>query len=294
MVDKYKRIHFSHLRKENGVVTSLLLTVLLLTHRLLHKSSQIKLCLYLLPLAININVWGQNHWTPDSFFSQSVNPYNGSNYPTTKFGTKITFTAYHPPLAKPKISSSFGYRSSFQRKHWGVDFATPMKSKVFASDQGVVRIVGYEKSGYGNYIVLRHDNGLETIYGHLSKALVRKGDKVSSGQVIALSGNTGRSTGPHLHYEIRFLGVPLNPANIVDFKTNKLRYPPKYFTSADYNYFTRKNQRYLSHLRTQRSPLTGSVYDVAKALDTPLELLCELNGIPETMKIKKGRLLRLP
>ena len=75
----------------------------------------------------------------------------------------------------------------------------------------------YERRGYGKYVVIRHDNGLETVYGHLSKQLVEENQLVKAGEVIGLGGNTGRSTGSHLHFETRFLGIAINPIYMFDF-----------------------------------------------------------------------------
>ncbi|MDE5785189.1 MAG: M23 family metallopeptidase, partial [Duncaniella sp.] len=76
----------------------------------------------------------------------------------------------------------------------------------------------YERKGYGHYVVMRHENGLETVYGHLSRTLVKPNQYVKAGEPIALGGNTGRSTGPHLHFETRYLGRAINPAEIIDFE----------------------------------------------------------------------------
>lgn len=116
-----------------------------------------------------------------------------------------------------KVTSSYGYRPRFRRMHRGIDLNLQTGDTVRAAFNGIVRIVNYEKNGYGKYVVLRHDNGIETVYGHFSKHLVQREQLVIAGQPIGLGGNTGRSTNPHLHFEIRYLGLPLNPATIIDF-----------------------------------------------------------------------------
>lgn len=128
---------------------------------------------------------------------------------------KLEFLA-KPSLwpAKGYINSGFGRRSSpFGRGgdfHKGVDIKVPMRSPVIAAGAGRVTTVGY-MHGYGLRVVVSHDYGLETVYAHLNKALVNEGDAVKRGQLIALSGNSGRTTGPHLHYEVRTNGTPVNP-----------------------------------------------------------------------------------
>jgi len=86
-----------------------------------------------------------------------------------------------------------------------------------------VRIQRYNPGGFGNYVLIRHYNGLETIYGHLSEALVVRNQTVRAGQVIAFGGSTGRSTGPHLHFETRLMGQAFNPARIIDFESFQLK-----------------------------------------------------------------------
>jgi hypothetical protein len=118
-----------------------------------------------------------------------------------------------------KISSGFGYR--WGRPHAGVDIELHTGDTVNAAFDGVVRMSRWYY-GYGNCVVIRHHNGLETLYGHLSKRIVNPGDLVNAGQVIGLGGSTGYSTGPHLHFETRFMGKAFNPQNFIDFKTDSL------------------------------------------------------------------------
>ena len=140
--------------------------------------------------------------------------YAGLTVPLHK---DIDVTGYVAPV-KGKLVSAFGYRPRFGRMHRGVDLDLNVGDTVVAAFDGRVRITKYERRGYGYYVVLRHDNGLETVYGHLSRFLVKPDQYVKAGQPIALGGNTGRSTGPHLHFETRFMGIALNPASIIDFE----------------------------------------------------------------------------
>lgn len=115
-----------------------------------------------------------------------------------------------------RISSQFGYRDQFNRMHYGIDIAMCVGDTVQAPMPGVVGKVAYDK-GYGRFVVILHDNGLETRYAHLSKTLVMIGQRIETGDAIALSGNTGHSTGPHLHLETRYRGLPLDPNTVFDF-----------------------------------------------------------------------------
>lgn len=101
--------------------------------------------------------------------------------------------------------------------HNGLDLKVNIGDTIVSAFDGKVRIVKYERRGYGKYVVIRHDNGLETIYGHLSKQLVEENQLVKAGEPIGLGGNTGRSTGSHLHFETRFLGIAINPIYMFDF-----------------------------------------------------------------------------
>ena len=129
---------------------------------------------------------------------------------------KIDLRHFTMPTTSRVITSNFGSR--WGRQHKGLDIKVYIGDTIRAAFSGKVRIVRYEGGGYGKYIVIRHNNGLETIYGHLSKQLVDENQEVRAGDVIGLGGNTGRSTGSHLHFETRLCGVALNPALMFDFR----------------------------------------------------------------------------
>jgi len=128
---------------------------------------------------------------------------------------KINLQGFHMPTTSRTVTSGFGRR--WGRMHKGLDIKVYIGDTIRAAFSGKVRIVRYEARGYGNYVVIRHNNGLETVYGHMSKQLVRENQMVRAGQPIGLGGNTGRSTGSHLHFETRLCGVALNPALMFDF-----------------------------------------------------------------------------
>ena len=131
---------------------------------------------------------------------------------------RINLRHFCMPTPSRVVTSNFGYRASFGRQHKGMDIKVYVGDTIRAAFSGKVRIVRYDGGGYGKYIVIRHNNGLETIYGHLSKQLVEENEEVRAGDVIGLGGNTGRSTGSHLHFETRLCGVALNPALLFDFR----------------------------------------------------------------------------
>lgn len=145
--------------------------------------------------------------------SRSVNPFKEKDVPDRYV---INVTGYAMPVMGP-VTSGYGYRPKFGRMHKGVDLRLKMNEPVVAAFDGKVRVVNYEAKGYGNYVIIRHPNGLETVYGHLNKHMVKEGQTVKAGETIGLGGSTGRSTGPHLHFETRFMGYAINPAAIFDF-----------------------------------------------------------------------------
>ncbi len=136
--------------------------------------------------------------------------YKGTKDPPPKMGTG---NLVHP-TSRGVVTSEFGWR--WGRRHTGIDIGLNVGSSVKAADGGVVTFAGYSSS-YGRYIIIDHGGNVTTLYAHNSSLLVSKGDKVYQGQLIAYSGNTGYSTGPHLHFEVRLNGVPQNPRHYVNF-----------------------------------------------------------------------------
>ena len=131
---------------------------------------------------------------------------------------RIDLTGFVMPTTNTRITDVFGYRRRRGRRHNGLDIKVQKGDTIYAAFDGKVRITSYQRRGYGHYVVIRHNNGLETVYAHLSKKLVIEEQNVKAGQPIGLGGNTGRSTGSHLHFETLFCGTPLNPALMFDFE----------------------------------------------------------------------------
>ena len=121
------------------------------------------------------------------------------------------------------VTSKVGYRKRFRRNHNGVDLVGHIGDTIYACFDGKVRMSDYQARGYGKVIVIRHYNGLETIYGHMSKQFVIENQYVRCGDPIGLVGNTGRSTGPHLHLETRFCGKMIDPEKIFDFRMKDVK-----------------------------------------------------------------------
>ena len=265
----------------------------------------------------------------DSVFTEcwdtrNVNPYKSLPDPIPdRFSLWIvdTLDSYVCPY-QTHPRSLFGYRHG--RRHQGIDLPYSKGTPVPVAFDGKVRISDYV-GGYGNLVVVRHANGLETFYGHLSERRVNPGDWVSAGDIIGLGGSTGRSTGPHLHFETRYKGAAFDPSWLIDFESGQLRHRLLKIRSWYFN----PNQRYVQDVddedeifrtdeedriaaeeqakkdaaaraaaeakamkyHTIRSGDTLS--GIAKKYHTTVRSLCQLNGIKETTILRVGRKLRV-
>lgn len=131
---------------------------------------------------------------------------------------RVDLRGFVMPTTNTKVTDKFGYRPRRRRVHNGIDVKVNRGDTIYAAFDGKVRITSYQRKGYGHYILIRHSNGIETLYAHLSKKLVGVNENVKAGDPIGLGGNTGRSSGPHLHFETLLLGNCLDPALMFDFK----------------------------------------------------------------------------
>ena len=221
--------------------------------------------------------------------NQYVHAYGNAIIPETYTSD---LTGFHMPTPSTKITSPFGPR--WRRMHNGLDLKVNIGDTIVAAFDGKVRIVKYERRGYGKYVVIRHDNGLETVYGHLSKQLVEENQLVKAGEVIGLGGNTGRSTGSHLHFETRFLGIAINPIYMFDF--------PKQDIVADtYTFRKTKGVRSAGSHDTQVADGTiryhkvksgDTLSRIAKVRGVSVSTLCKLNRIKPTTTLRIGQVLR--
>ena len=222
---------------------------------------------------------------------------------------------YHYPSDAPAdVSSRYGRRRS--RYHRGIDLRSPIGTDIFAVFDGKVRISHYVR-GYGNLVVLRHANGLETFYGHLSRSLVKEGDWVEAGQVIARSGNTGRSSGPHLHFEVRYQGYAIDPEWMIDFPKRDLRHQvmvikkkyldpaAKYAPESDDEEEEIAAEDEADRLEAERieAEMKAAQYHTVRSGDTlgalarrygtSVSAICRLNGIKSTSTLRIGQKLRV-
>ncbi|GMO35686.1 MAG: peptidoglycan DD-metalloendopeptidase family protein [Candidatus Azobacteroides pseudotrichonymphae] len=197
-----------------------------------------------------------------------------------------------------KVTSPYGFRGKYF--HYGTDVKLQVGDTVRAAFEGEVRIRKYDPKGYGYYLVLRHPNGLETVYGHLSQFLVKQNQNVKAGEPIGLGGNTGRSYGSHLHFEIRLLGSAINPAEIIDFDELALKddiYVYRKGKSGE-NYIDGSISRYACYrgggkLRYYRVSSGDTLSAIARKYNTTVDRLCEVNGIKSTGRLHIGDSIRI-
>lgn len=195
------------------------------------------------------------------------------------------------PLESTPVTSDFGYRG--YRWHYGTDLDLDTGDSVTAAFDGVVRIAAWDGGGYGNYVVVRHYNGLETLYGHFSKTLVNVGQFVKAGQLLGKGGSTGRSSGPHLHFEVRYQGNPLDPERLYDFPEYKLMHSDFTITAALFNYYNSARKytpRRTVYHTVRRGEVLGSI---ARKYHTSVTQLARLNRITARTTIRAGRRLRV-
>ncbi|MBM6993031.1 MAG: peptidoglycan DD-metalloendopeptidase family protein [Prevotella sp.] len=228
------------------------------------------------------------------------------------------------PTPSRVVTSNFGSR--WGRSHKGLDIKVYIGDTIRAAFSGKVRVVRYEGGGYGKYVVIRHPNGLETIYGHLSKQLVTENENVRAGEPIGLGGNTGRSTGSHLHFETRLCGVALNPALFFDFRNQDVVADQVLFRKDSYereSIIATRERGKIGNGGYTRDQIYGEVghsddnmpSEVRQAVNQPervyykvtkgdtlesiaqkcgvtVETLCRLNGYRKNQRVRPGQIIR--
>ena len=220
-----------------------------------------------------------------------VNPFRGKKVDMPDSCVIDCSTFVLPMDSMTRVTSKYGPRR--RRMHKGIDWTVQLGDTIRAAFDGKVRIKNFERRGYGYYLVIRHPNGLETVYGHLSKFLVGVNDIVRAGDPIALGGNTGRSTGSHLHFETRFLGQAINPADIIDFE-NSIPHQDQYvfrnvkINGRKSNIYTSSNSQMVYH-RVKSGDTLGKI---ARIYGTTVNELCRLNGLKSTSMLRIGQSIR--
>lgn len=208
---------------------------------------------------------------------------------------------------KGNVTSEFGWRK--RRPHYGTDIDLETGDTVVAAFDGMVRIAKLNRS-YGNVVIIRHNNGLETVYAHLSKILVEPGQKIESGQVLGLGGNTGHSYGSHLHFEMRYLGQAIDTEDFIDYANATLKKNECLITKSDVEnkYDLRAlHNRHKKDLNSSKSYVSsktkgGRYYKVRKGdtlgkiaarNHTTIKAICKKNGIRQTKVLQPGQRLKI-
>jgi murein DD-endopeptidase MepM/ murein hydrolase activator NlpD len=228
----------------------------------------------------------------------------------TKFNDSLTIELYDSsdnrnwslPLKKTQITSEFGPR--WARWHYGTDLDLNTGDSVISAFDGVVRITAYDGSGYGNYVLVRHYNGLETLYAHLKEFKSQVGDPVKAGDLLGLGGSTGRSTGPHLHFEIRYQGYPINPIDVYDFPRQTIR-NSKFVISPETFYYINRGRvpatssvlagQKVKYRKTYLHPVRqgDTLYSISIKYGVSVNQLMKLNKLRNTSDLRAGTKLRI-
>lgn len=204
----------------------------------------------------------------------------------------INLGGFCMPTTNTMITDIFGYRPRRRRVHNGLDIKVYVGDTIRAAFDGRIRMVKYERRGYGKYVVIRHDNGLETVYGHMSKHLVDENQMVKAGDPIGLGGNTGRSTGSHLHFETRFLGIAINPAFMFDFERQDIVADSYTFRKAT-NYKEVRNSLASENRGVYHKVRSGDTLSrIASKRGVSVDKLCRLNHIGRNTTLRIGQVLR--
>ncbi len=215
-------------------------------------------------------------------------------YPISLFRNDLTesldltgdeFGDYASPLEKIVVTSKFGWREG--RSHRGYDLDLQVWDPVSSIFDGVVRFAGYY-GGYGRVVVVRHYNGLETLYAHLHRFKVKKGQEVKAGDVIGLGGSSGHSTGSHLHLECRYKGIALDPGTFIDFKKKKLVSNKILLKKDKYGYASIPDG-----VPFHTVAAGDSLYEIAKKYGTSIARLCEINNIRRNNFLRVGQRIRI-
>lgn len=235
----------------------------------------------------------------DSWDNTKAHPYASELIPDS---FRIDLRGFVMPTTSTKVTSRYGYRPSFRRMHKGLDIKVYVGDTIVSAFDGKVRVVRYDAGGYGYYVVVRHKNGLETIYGHLSKQLVVADQEVKAGEPIGLGGNTGRSFGSHLHFETRLLGAAINPELLFDFPSQDVTANFFTFRKADYLPAVSSSSAKDGRRLASSSKKGGSRYykvrkgdtlsSISKKLGISINTLCSNNNLKRNSTIRPKQILR--
>ena len=224
--------------------------------------------------------------------SSIINPY-GVEIKNLPDSILIDCSDYHYPTISQHITSRFGIRGA--RFHHGIDIGVKYGDTICSPFAGTIRYVNYQRRGYGHYIIIRHNNGLESIMAHFSKTLVSIGDTINAGDPVGLGGSTGCSTGPHLHLEFRLLGNSFNPEKLINFNTTELKNISNngsfLITRAD-TYSHQDELEEMKRAAYHRVRSGETLSHIARRYGTTVSRLCALNRLKQTSILQIGQKIR--
>ena len=273
---------------------------------------------------IKVILYADNTWqyykTPDYQKVTGVFENDWTENVTNPYGVKLedletswsiwlvdSLDQYHCPfIGDIHPRGKFGPRRG--RRHQGVDLPLKTGDPIYAAFTGKVRLSKY-MGAFGNLVVIRHENGIETFYAHLSKRNVEVGDWVNAGDVIGLGGSSGRSTGPHLHFETRYNGFAFDPQWLIDFKTGELRHRLFVLKKKYFNIYSNYEQDFEDEIKNQEEDAAedaekaamkyytirsgDTLSKIARNNGTTIGELCRLNGMTQTTTLKIGKKIRV-
>ena len=206
---------------------------------------------------------------------------------------RIDLRNYVMPTPSTKITDIFGYRPNRRRIHQGLDIKVQTGDTIYAAFDGKVRITSYQRRGYGYYVVIRHNNGIETLYAHLSKRLVDVNQNVKAGDPIGLGGNTGRSSGAHLHFETILMGKSIDPALMFDFKNQKMTGDSYMYRKPGSKYVENGKVKIAGPEPKYHKVKSGDTVErIARKYGVSQRRIFELNGLNSKSIIRPGQSLR--
>lgn len=263
---------------------------------MLHEDTAEVVLAYNVPIQVTEQLMIDSVWVTlreyySTWSTTKVNPYeiDGEKF-TDTLALSLTFDNpsldWCLPIPKTEVTSPFGLRR--WRWHYGDDLRLKTGDSVRVAFDGIVRVAQYDRYGYGHYILVRHYNGLETLYGHLSKRMLRPGDVVKAGDVVGLGGSTGRSSGPHLHFETRYEGNAFDPKEIFNFDLDTIRTTTMIVTPDTFSYL--KEARKIRYHRVRSGDTLSHIsYRYGVSINT----ICRLNGIRRNSILRVGQRLRI-
>ena len=206
---------------------------------------------------------------------------------------RIDLRNYVMPTPSTKVTDIFGYRPRRRRVHQGLDIKVQTGDTIYAAFDGKVRITSYQRRGYGYYVVIRHNNGIETLYAHLSKRLVNVNQNVKAGEPIGLGGNTGRSSGSHLHFETILMGKSIDPALMFDFKNQKMTGESYMYRKPGTKYIENGKVKIAGPEKKYHKVKSGDTIEkIARKYGVSQKRIFELNGLNSKSIIRPGQSLR--